>query len=282
MRRCAGAPVRTKRLLRTGQLRRPAGRHGPAGRRPSVDGEDELAARVAGVAALLGRGGFGQRVPPGDRYGQVTRGDPLRHPGHLGRLDHHLGAAGEQHAVLGGVRVGDGDDPVGTAAQRKAIKKVSGRMKLDLAQYRDLEAFAAFASDLDKTSRAQLDRGARPTELLKQDESNPFPYEEEVVSIWTGTTGKLDSVPVSDVSRFEREFLAYLRHNHKQVMDEIASTGAMSDDATNTLESAVAKFTQNFLAGSDELTVNEAPAEALAEGSEGQETVQKYVPAGKK
>ena len=180
------------------------------------------------------------------------------------------------------INVGTSVSRVGTAAQRKAIKKVSGRMKLDLAQYRDLEAFAAFASDLDKTSRAQLDRGARLTELLKQDESNPFPYEEEVVSIWTGTTGKLDSVPVSDVSRFEREFLAYLRHNHKQVMDEIASTGAMSDDATNTLESAVAKFTQNFLAGSDELTVNEAPAEALAEGSEGQETVQKYVPAGKK
>jgi F-type H+-transporting ATPase subunit alpha len=180
------------------------------------------------------------------------------------------------------INVGTSVSRVGTAAQRKAIKKVSGRLKLDLAQYRDLEAFAAFASDLDRTSRAQLDRGARLTELLKQDESNPFPYEEEVVSIWSGTTGKLDSVPVSDVGRFEREFLGYLRHNHKVVLDEIASTGAMSDDAANTLESAVAKFTQNFLAGSDELKVNEAPAEALAEGAEGQETVQKYVPSAEK
>ncbi|BCJ29795.1 F0F1 ATP synthase subunit alpha [Actinocatenispora sera] len=180
------------------------------------------------------------------------------------------------------INVGTSVSRVGTAAQRKAIKKVSGRLKLDLAQYRDLEAFAAFASDLDRTSRAQLDRGARLTELLKQDESNPFPYEEEVVSIWTGTTGKLDSVPVSDVGRFEREFLGYLRHNHKVVLDEIASTGAMSDDAVSTLESAVAKFTQNFLAGSDELKVNEAPAEALAEGAEGQETVQKYVPSVEK
>ncbi|GAA4211309.1 F0F1 ATP synthase subunit alpha [Actinocatenispora rupis] len=181
------------------------------------------------------------------------------------------------------INVGTSVSRVGGAAQRKAIKKVSGRLKLDLAQYRDLEAFAAFASDLDKTSRAQLDRGARLVELLKQDQSSPFPYEEEVVSIWAGTTGKLDTVPVSDVRRFETEFLGYLRHNHKHVLDGIAESGALSDDATASLESAIEKFTQNFLAGSDDLRVNEAPAEALAEGSEGQEKVQKYVPpaAGK-
>ncbi|HEY3501470.1 MAG TPA: F0F1 ATP synthase subunit alpha [Actinocatenispora sp.] len=181
------------------------------------------------------------------------------------------------------INVGTSVSRVGGAAQRKAIKKVSGRLKLDLAQFRDLEAFAAFASDLDKTSRAQLDRGARLVELLKQDQSSPFPYEEEVVSIWAGTTGKLDTVPVTDVRRFEGEFLAYLRHNHKHVLDDIAETGAMSDDTTATLDSAVEKFTQNFLAGTDEVKLNETPADALEAGSEGQEKVQKYVPpAGKK
>jgi F-type H+-transporting ATPase subunit alpha len=177
------------------------------------------------------------------------------------------------------INVGSSVSRVGTAAQRKAIKKVSGQLKLDLAQYRELEAFAAFASDLDRASRNQLERGARMVELLKQPQSSPFPYENEVVSIWAGTSGKVDDVPVSDVRRFEDDFLAYLRHNHKQVLDEISSSGALSDDAVATLEKAIDKFKQGFLAGDDSVKVNEAPAEELADGAEGQETVQKYVPA---
>jgi F-type H+-transporting ATPase subunit alpha len=177
------------------------------------------------------------------------------------------------------INVGSSVSRVGTAAQRKAIKKVSGQLKLDLAQYRELEAFAAFASDLDRASRQQLERGARMVELLKQPQSAPFPYENQVVSLWTGTTGQVDDVPVGDIRRFEDEFLAYMRHNHKATLDDIASTGALSDDALSTLESAVAKFKQNFLAGDDSVKVNEAPVEELADGAEGQETVQKYVPA---
>ncbi len=179
------------------------------------------------------------------------------------------------------INVGTSVSRVGGAAQRKAIKKVSGRLKLDLAQYRDLEAFAAFASDLDKTSRAQLERGARLTELLKQPQSSPFPYEAEVVSIWAGTTGKLDDVPVPDVTRFESELLSHLRHNHKEVLDGIAETGALSDDAVTTLEAAVEKFKVGFLGGTG-ATLHEQPAEAMEEGVEAQEKVQRYTPPAEK
>jgi F-type H+-transporting ATPase subunit alpha len=177
------------------------------------------------------------------------------------------------------INVGSSVSRVGGAAQRKAIKKVSGQLKLDLAQFRELEAFSAFASDLDRASRQQLERGSRMVELLKQPQSAPFPYENQVVSLWSGTTGQLDDVPVADVRRFEDEFLAYLRHNHKPVLDDIATTGALSDDAVETLKSAVTKFKQGFLANDDSVKVNEAPVEELADGAEGQETVQKYVPA---
>ncbi len=180
------------------------------------------------------------------------------------------------------INVGTSVSRVGGAAQRKAIKKVSGRLKLDLAQYRDLEAFAAFASDLDKTSRAQLERGARLTELLKQPQSSPFPYEAEVVSIWAGTTGKLDDVPVSDVTRFESELLSHLRHNYKSVLDGIAETGALSDDAVTTLESAVEKFKVGFLGGTGEGAPHEPAAEAMEEGVESQEKVQRYTPPAEK
>ncbi len=104
---------------------------------------------------------------------------------------------------------------VGGNAQIKAMKKVAGTLRLSLSQYRDLEAFAAFASDLDAASRAQLDRGARLVELLKQPQYSPFPVEEEVVSIWAGTTGQLDDVPIEDVRRFETEFLDYLRRSSR-------------------------------------------------------------------
>src|ERR1700716_1820580 len=108
------------------------------------------------------------------------------------------------------INVGISVSRVGGSAQIKAMKSVAGRLRLDLAQFRELEAFASFSSDLDASSRATLDRGQRLVELLKQGQYSPFPVEREVVSLWLGTTGKLDKVPVGDVRRFESEFLEYL------------------------------------------------------------------------
>ena len=113
------------------------------------------------------------------------------------------------------VDVGISVSRVGGDAQVKSIKSVSGTLKLELAQYRSLEAFALFASDLDAASRRQLDRGARLTELLRQPQYSPFPVEKQVVSIWAGTAGKLDKVPVEDILRFEREFHDYLGSQHQ-------------------------------------------------------------------
>src|SRR5207342_2400678 len=113
------------------------------------------------------------------------------------------------------INVGISVSRVGGAAQTKAMRKVSGSLRVDLAQYRALEAFAMFASDLDPASRAQLARGSRLVELLKQPQYSPFPFEEQAVSIWTGTSGRLDDVPVADIQRFEKEFLDHVRHHTK-------------------------------------------------------------------
>src|SRR5688500_6864315 len=120
------------------------------------------------------------------------------------------------------INVGTSVSRVGGAAQVKPMKKVAGRLRLDLAQFRELEAFAAFASDLNRASRQQLDRGARLAEPLKQANSSPYPVEEQVVSIWAGTEGKLDDVPVNEVRRFESEFLEFLRHSYKATLQSIA------------------------------------------------------------
>jgi F-type H+-transporting ATPase subunit alpha len=143
------------------------------------------------------------------------------------------------------IDVGISVSRVGGAAQVKGIKKVSGTLKLELAQYRSLEAFAMFASDLDAASRQQLARGARLMELLKQPQYSPYPVEEQTVSVWAGTTGKLDEVPVEDVLRFERELLDYLRRNTK-VLDVIAETKDLKDDTVAELEKAVATFKKGF------------------------------------
>src|SRR5213078_1998469 len=126
-------------------------------------------------------------------------------------LETDLFNANQRPAVDVGISV----SRVGGDAQLKSIKSVSGTLKLELAQYRALEAFALFASDLDAASRRQLDRGAKLTELLKQPQYSPFPVEDQVVSIWAGTNGKLDEVPVPDILRFERELLDYLGRNTK-------------------------------------------------------------------
>jgi len=147
------------------------------------------------------------------------------------------------------VDVGISVSRVGGDAQVKSIKSVSGTLKLELAQYRSLEAFALFASDLDATSRRQLDRGARLTELLRQPQYSPFPVEKQVVSIWAGTNGKLDDVPIEDVLRFEAELHDYLGRNTK-ILDTIRDSGKLEDDVKAELEKSVDAFKKEFLTGS--------------------------------
>ena len=166
---------------------------------------------------------------------------------------------------------------VGGDAQTKAMKAVVKGLKADLAQYRELEAFAAFGSDLDAASTAQLGRGARMVELLKQPQYTPFPVQEQVVSLWAGTTGELDEVPVEDVRRFEAEFLDYLRREHSGLLQSIAETGLLDDDTTAALEDAVSAFKQQFETSSGELLVKDEPVEALDEAEIGQEKVRKHV-----
>jgi F-type H+-transporting ATPase subunit alpha len=146
------------------------------------------------------------------------------------------------------VDVGISVSRVGGDAQVKSIKKVSGTLKIELAQYRSLEAFAMFASDLDATSRRQLARGARLTELLKQPQYSPYPVEDQVVSIWAGTNGKLDDVPVEDILRFESELLDHLRR-HTDVLDVLRETNVLSDETVSTLEAEVDKFKLEFETG---------------------------------
>jgi F-type H+-transporting ATPase subunit alpha len=176
------------------------------------------------------------------------------------------------------INVGQSVSRVGGNAQIKAMKKVAGNLRLSLSQFRDLEAFAAFASDLDATSRAQLDRGARLVELLKQSQYSPYPVEDEVVSIWAGSTGQLDDVPVEDVSRFETEFLDYLRRDQAGVLTAIRETGELSDDTMTAMQDAIARFRRTFeVTGGQLLVSDEEQVSALGEEEAGQESVPRYV-----
>ena len=144
------------------------------------------------------------------------------------------------------VDVGISVSRVGGAAQTKAMKKVSGTLKLELAQYRSMEAFAMFASDLDDATKAQLTRGSSPDRACCVSRSTPrTPVEEQVVSIWAGTSGHLDDIEVSDVLRFEEGFIEYLRHK-TSVLTDIASSGKLEDDTVAALKSAVTDFKQGF------------------------------------
>jgi F-type H+/Na+-transporting ATPase subunit alpha len=144
------------------------------------------------------------------------------------------------------IDVGASVSRVGGAAMTKAMKRVTGSLKIDLAQYRAMEAFAMFASDLDAASRQQLDRGSRLMELLKQPQYSPYPVEEQVVSIWAGTTGKLDDVPTGDVLRFEREFLDFMKREHGDVMDAIRESKNFDDDTDAALGKAYEEFLDQF------------------------------------
>ncbi len=175
------------------------------------------------------------------------------------------------------INVGRSVSRVGGNAQVKAMKKVAGTLRLSLSQYRDLEAFAAFASDLDAASRAQLDRGGRLVELLKQPQYQPFPVEEQVVSLWAGTGGYLDDVPIEDVRRFESEFLDYLRRSHAGVLTTIRETLDLSEDTVTALKDAIGDFRRSFETSSGELLAGEdEQVEALA--GEGQEKIARRRP----
>jgi F-type H+-transporting ATPase subunit alpha len=126
------------------------------------------------------------------------------------------------------------------------MKKVSGSIKLELAQYREMAAFAQFGSDLDASTQKLLNRGARLTELLKQKQFSPLPFEEQTASIFAGTNGYLDGIPVADVTRYEESMLADLRANHAGILKTIRDSRDFSDDSKKALMAALDKFTKNF------------------------------------
>jgi len=144
------------------------------------------------------------------------------------------------------INVGLSVSRVGSAAQTKAMKKVSGSIKLELAQYREMAAFAQFGSDLDASTQKLLNRGARLTELLKQPQFSPLPFEEQTASIFAGTNGYLDKVAVKDVTRYEEAMLAYLRHDHADILATIRETKDLGDEAKGKLKAALDSFGKTF------------------------------------
>ena len=158
-------------------------------------------------------------------------------------LESELFYSGIRPAINSGLSV----SRVGGAAQIKAMKQVAGTLRLDLAQYRELAAFAQFASDLDKATKAQLDRGQRLTELLKQAQYSPLPVEKQVMAIYLGTKGYLDDVAVKDVTRCEKEFLEFMDTNYAGVGEDIKSSKKLSDENEATLKQAIAEFKESFV-----------------------------------
>jgi F-type H+/Na+-transporting ATPase subunit alpha len=176
------------------------------------------------------------------------------------------------------INVGRSVSRVGGNAQVKGMKKVAGTLKLSLSQYRDLEAFASFASDLDAASRAQLDRGSRLVELLKQPQYSPYPVEREIVSVWMGTTGQIDDVPLDDVRRFETEFLDYVQRERGGIYDAIRETGDLSDDTISSLKDAIDAFRRGFEVTGGGLLVSEDPGKPMDEGDVDPEKIVRQVP----
>jgi F-type H+-transporting ATPase subunit alpha len=159
-------------------------------------------------------------------------------------LEGDLFNAGVRPAVNVGISV----SRVGGSAQVKAMKSVAGTIKLDLAQYRELAAFAQFGSDLDKATLAQLNRGQRLVEILKQGQYSPMPVEKQVISIWAATNGYVDDLPVPQVRRFEAEFMAFLDVNAPEVLRGIRDTKVLSDDTKAQLKAQIAAFKETFVA----------------------------------
>ena len=169
-------------------------------------------------------------------------------------LQSDLFNAGQRPAVDVGISV----SRVGGAAQTKALKKVSGTLKISLAQYKSLESFAMFASDLDAASKAQLTRGARLTELLKQPQMSPYSMEQEVVSIWAGTHGKLDDLELADVLPFEKGMLDYVAHN-TDILTTIRDTGDFTADTEKALEQAVDDFRATYVTKAGKPLIEKKP-----------------------
>ena len=180
------------------------------------------------------------------------------------------------------INVGVSVSRVGGAAQIKAMKEVAGSLRLDLSQYRELESFAAFASDLDEASKAQLERGARLVELLKQPQYSPMAVEDQVVAIFLGTKGHLDSVPVADVSRFEGEFLEHLRASNSTILSDIKTSQKLTEDTEVALTEAVADFKRGFATSDGSSVVPDAHVAAMDEADVEKEAVQVRKPAPKK
>jgi F-type H+-transporting ATPase subunit alpha len=183
-------------------------------------------------------------------------------------LQSDLFNANQRPAIDVGVSV----SRVGGAAQIKAMKNVSGSLKINLAQYRDMQAFAMFASDLDATSRRQLDRGEKLVELLKQPQYSPYPVEEQVVSVWAGINGQFDDVPTDDVLRFEQELLEHLRRNGS-VLQNIRETKQFDDDTAAALTSTIAEFKQSFQTSDGKLLAGREEHRAMAEDEVEQEQI---------
>src|SRR5262249_15303774 len=163
------------------------------------------------------------------------------------------------------INVGVSVSRVGGAAQIKAMKEVAGSLRLDLSQYRELEAFAAFASDLDENSKKQLDRGARLVELLKQPQHQPMPVEDQVVAIFLGTKGHLDSIPVEDVRRFEAEFLDHMRASHAEILKEIRDTKQLTEETEEKLAEIINQFKRGFGTSDGSAAVPDEHVEAMDE-----------------
>lgn len=157
-------------------------------------------------------------------------------------LESDLFHSGQRPAVNVGISV----SRVGSAAQIKAMKKVAGTLKLDLAQYRELAAFAQFGSDLDKATQARLNRGARTMEILKQGVNEPLPVEKQVISIYTAIKGFLDDIQLEDVRRFETEYLAFIDSNHPEILQSIRDTGDLTEDNEKALVEAIESFKKGF------------------------------------
>jgi F-type H+-transporting ATPase subunit alpha len=167
------------------------------------------------------------------------------------------------------INVGISVSRVGGNAQIKAMKSVAGRLRLDLAQYRALEAFAEFGSELDKASQAQLERGARVVEILKQKQFTPYPVEDQVLSIWAVSNGYLDDLPVERAQDFERKFLDFMRSRYSQIGETIRDTGKIEDDTAEKLKSAADEFKQSYVESENVETVETVAAEeGVPEASE--------------
>jgi F-type H+-transporting ATPase subunit alpha len=157
-------------------------------------------------------------------------------------LEQDLFHSGVRPAVSVGLSV----SRVGGNAQTKAMKKVAGRLRLDLAQYRELAAFAQLSSDLDPSTKTQLDRGLRMVELLKQPQFAPLPVEEQTLILWAGTNGHLDDVALEDIHRFEKEFLEYLRTQHPRIGQDLSRQKDLSDEIVEQLRRATKEFKKMF------------------------------------